>query len=177
MSVLIKDIQRNANEIIRIEVSEFKGKELINIRIWYVAARDNDGNEIYKPTQKGIALDIAEFDELRKSIDKLAAYINDRKSGWFQISRIRKTGRIIQKVFLTRTKLMILNRENNQNSILRNAISSFTSWSLMKFVRVFISLLQKSCPRSSLLFFINFARLISPNSSPSRFLASVIPSV
>jgi len=81
MSVLIKDIQRNANEIIRIEVSEFKGKELINIRIWYVAARDNDGNEIYKPTQKGIALDIAEFDELRKGIDKLTAYINDKRSG------------------------------------------------------------------------------------------------
>ncbi len=80
MSVLIKDIQRNANEIIRIEVSEFKGKELINIRIWYVAARDNDGNEIYKPTQKGIALDIAEFDELRKGIDKLEAYIKDRKT-------------------------------------------------------------------------------------------------
>ena len=81
MSVLIKDIQRNSNEIIRIEVSEFKGKELINIRIWYVAARDNDGNEVYKPTQKGIALDIAEFDELRKGIDKLEVYIKDRKSG------------------------------------------------------------------------------------------------
>ena len=81
MSVLIKDIQRNASEIIRIEVSEFKGKELINIRIWYVAARDNDGNEIYKPTQKGIALDITEFDELRKGIDKLSAYINDKKTG------------------------------------------------------------------------------------------------
>lgn len=80
MSVLIKDIQRNANEIIRIEVSEFKGKELINIRIWYVAARDNEGNEIYKPTQKGIALDIAEFEELRKGIDKLELYIKDRKS-------------------------------------------------------------------------------------------------
>ncbi|NLV67215.1 MAG: hypothetical protein GXY14_06025 [Spirochaetes bacterium] len=81
MAVLIKDIQRNANEIIRIEVSEFKGKELINIRIWYVAARDNDGNEIYKPTQKGIALDIAEFDELRKGIDKLEAYIKDSNTG------------------------------------------------------------------------------------------------
>lgn len=81
MSVLIKDIQRNANEIIRIEVSEFKGKELINIRIWYVAARDKDGNEIYKPTQKGIALDIAEFEELRSGIEKLAEYVKDRKSG------------------------------------------------------------------------------------------------
>ena len=81
MSILIKDIQRNASEIIRIEVSEFKGKELINIRIWYVASRDNDGKEIYKPTQKGIALDIAEFEELRKGIDKLAVYIKDRNSG------------------------------------------------------------------------------------------------
>jgi len=81
MSVLIKDIQRNANEIIRIEVSEFKGKELINIRIWYVAARDNNGNEIYKPTQKGIALDIAEFGELKNGIDKLAMYIQDKTAG------------------------------------------------------------------------------------------------
>lgn len=81
MSILIKDIQRNASEIIRIEVSEFKGKELINIRIWYVAARDNEGNEIYKPTQKGIALDIAEFEELREGIDKLSVYINDKKIG------------------------------------------------------------------------------------------------
>ncbi len=81
MPILIKDIQRNASEIIRIEVSEFKGKELINIRIWYVAARDKDGNEIYKPTQKGIALDLAEFDELKKGIDKLAVYIKDKNTG------------------------------------------------------------------------------------------------
>jgi hypothetical protein len=81
MAVLIKDIQRNNNEIIRIEVSEFKGKELINLRIWYVAGRDMDGNEIYKPTQKGVALNIAEFAELKDGIRKLEAYINDRTSG------------------------------------------------------------------------------------------------
>ena len=78
MSILIKDIQRNSNEIIRIEVSEFKGKELINIRIWYVAGRDMDGNDIYKPTQKGVALNISEFKELQDGIDKLAAYIKDK---------------------------------------------------------------------------------------------------
>ena len=80
MPVLIKDIQRNAGEIIRIEVSEFKGKELINIRIWYLAGRDSSGNDVYKPTQKGVALNISEFKELRDGIDKLEAYINDKES-------------------------------------------------------------------------------------------------
>jgi hypothetical protein len=81
MAVLIKDIQRNNNEIIRIEVSEFKGKELINLRIWYVAGRDMDGTDIYKPTQKGVALNISEFAELKDGIDKLEAYIKDKSSG------------------------------------------------------------------------------------------------
>ncbi len=81
MPVLIKDIIRNNNEIIRIEVSEFKGKELINLRIWYVAGRDMDGNDIYKPTQKGVALNISEFAELKEGIDKLEAYIRDKKTG------------------------------------------------------------------------------------------------
>ena len=35
MGQIIADIERNNREIIRIEVSEFKGKELINLRIWF----------------------------------------------------------------------------------------------------------------------------------------------
>ena len=80
MSVLIKDIQRNSKEIIRIEVSEFKGRELINLRIWF-ADRDASGNDIYKPTQKGVALNITEFAELKDGIDRLGAYIKDRNAG------------------------------------------------------------------------------------------------
>jgi len=81
MSVLIKDIQRNSSEIIRIEVSEFKGKELINIRIWYQAVDEKSGDVVYKPTQKGVALNIAEFEQLKDGIDKLGLYIRDRHSG------------------------------------------------------------------------------------------------
>jgi hypothetical protein len=81
MPVLIKDIKRNNNEIIRVEVSEYKGKELINIRIWYVADRDSEGKDIYKPTQKGVALNISEFSALKDAINKLEAYINDRHHG------------------------------------------------------------------------------------------------
>ena len=78
MSVIIKDIKKNNNEIIRIEVSEFKGRELINIRIWYQSI-DGKGDVVYKPTQKGIALNLSEYDELRDGIEKLKNYIDDHK--------------------------------------------------------------------------------------------------
>ncbi|MCU0822741.1 MAG: transcriptional coactivator p15/PC4 family protein [Spirochaetes bacterium] len=80
MSTIIKDIQRNNNEIIRIEISEFKGNELINLRIWYQAI-DENGNVIYKPTQKGVALNINKYDELKEAINKVEEYINDKKAG------------------------------------------------------------------------------------------------
>lgn len=80
MSVIIKDIKKNNNEIIRIEVSEFKGRDLINIRIWFQSI-DGQGNVIYKPTQKGITLNLNEYDELRDGIERLKNYIDDTKSG------------------------------------------------------------------------------------------------
>ena len=81
MSILIKDVKRNNNEIIRIEVSEFKGRELINIRIWYQTIDHASGDVIYKPTQKGVALNINEYEELKDGIDKIGEYIKDSKAG------------------------------------------------------------------------------------------------
>jgi len=80
MSVIIKDIAKVNNEIIRIEISEFKGKELINIRIWYQSF-DNNGNVEYKPTQKGVAINISQFNELRDGIEKINNYLKDKESG------------------------------------------------------------------------------------------------
>ncbi len=81
MSTLIKDVKRNNNEIIRIEVSEFKGRELINIRIWYQSIDRNSGDVVYKPTQKGVALNISEYEELKDGIDKIGEYIKDSAAG------------------------------------------------------------------------------------------------
>lgn len=83
MGQIIKDIQRNNREIIRIEVSEFKGNELINLRIWYQAI-DSNGDVIYKPTQKGVAINISHYTELKEGIDKIAEYIKDKESGYIQ---------------------------------------------------------------------------------------------
>ena len=81
MGVVIKEIQRNSNEIIRIEVSEFKGHELINIRIWYSSIDSNTGELTYKPTQKGVALNIEHFAELKDGIARLEHYITDKVQG------------------------------------------------------------------------------------------------
>ncbi len=80
MGVIIKDIERNSKEIIRIEVSEYKGVELINLRIWY-SSIDSNGDMIYKPTQKGVALNISKYEELREGIEKIDEYIKDKEAG------------------------------------------------------------------------------------------------
>ena len=82
MGALIKEIQKNNSEIIKIEVSEFEGRELINIRIWYRSKMidQTTGDYVYKPTQKGISLDISKFAELKEGIDALGNFIADMKT-------------------------------------------------------------------------------------------------
>ena len=81
MSTIIKDIEKNSKEIIRVDISEFKGQELINLRVWFSSFDDN-GNLVYKPTQKGIAINISKYNELKEGIDKIGEYINDKKNGY-----------------------------------------------------------------------------------------------
>ena len=77
MSDIIKDIQKNSKEIIRVEVSEFKGMQLINLRIWFQVI-DEKGDITYKPSQKGVALNINHYNELKDAIDKIGNYIQDK---------------------------------------------------------------------------------------------------
>jgi hypothetical protein len=81
VSVIIKDIEKNNKEIIRIEVSEFKGMELINLRVWFQVLDDN-GNVVYKPSQKGIAINISKYKELKEGIDKIGEYLKDKDTGF-----------------------------------------------------------------------------------------------
>lgn len=64
MSGIIKDIDKGKGEIIRVEISEFKGKKLLNLRVWYT-----DANGEYKPTQKGIAIPPELYDQVKEAIN------------------------------------------------------------------------------------------------------------
>jgi len=71
MSEIIKDIEKNKREIIRIEISEYNNKEYINIRVWY---KDDDSGE-YKPTQKGVAVRLDKYNELMEGLNQVSEYI------------------------------------------------------------------------------------------------------
>jgi hypothetical protein len=63
---LIADISKNSRETLRIQLTEFKGYELVNLRIWY---RPDDGEEL-RPGNKGFTLRVEKLPELRAAIDK-----------------------------------------------------------------------------------------------------------
>jgi Transcriptional Coactivator p15 (PC4) len=56
---------RNRAEHVRVELSEYKGHSLINVRIWQTGT---DG--IDRPTTKGIALSVRKLPELASALAK-----------------------------------------------------------------------------------------------------------
>ncbi|NBU98807.1 MAG: transcriptional regulator [Spirochaetia bacterium] len=61
----IARIERAKGECLRIMISEYKGKKLLNIRIWYT---DKEGE--LKPTQKGITLSPEDYEAFKNGIDE-----------------------------------------------------------------------------------------------------------
>ena len=59
--------KNNRGEVIRVRLSEFKGRELIDIRTWY---RAEDGE--LRPSSKGISFNSELFPELKAAVDKLS---------------------------------------------------------------------------------------------------------
>jgi hypothetical protein len=47
----MKEIRKNKSEVIRIQLKEYEGHKLIDLRVWY---EDKETGE-YKPTKKGIS--------------------------------------------------------------------------------------------------------------------------
>ncbi len=61
---IIRDIDKGAGEIIRVEISEFKGQKYLNLRVWYMDQK----TEEYKPTQKGITVKPELYDDIKAAI-------------------------------------------------------------------------------------------------------------
>jgi len=63
---IIQDIDKGSGEIIRIEISEYKGQNYLNLRVWYT---DKNSGE-FKPTQKGITVKPELFPQLKEAVLK-----------------------------------------------------------------------------------------------------------
>jgi len=64
MSEVIASFEKNSMEEVRVSLTEFKGKDLIDLRVYY---QPEDGEE-KRPTKKGITISPEKFPELKKAI-------------------------------------------------------------------------------------------------------------
>lgn len=62
------EIQKNTREVIRIAREDFRGNDIINLRVFY----DAGGGE-YRPTKKGVAFSAALLPEILKALGSLEA--------------------------------------------------------------------------------------------------------
>jgi len=65
---LIAEFQKNAAEVVRVYLTEFKGSSYFDIRIWFQEAPGEPGN--LKPTKKGLCLNVEFLDDLKGAIEK-----------------------------------------------------------------------------------------------------------
>ncbi|HZX11348.1 MAG TPA: transcriptional coactivator p15/PC4 family protein [Acidobacteriota bacterium] len=75
--MIIKEIEKSDTEKIRVELSEFKGKQYLNFRILFKDEKDDS----WKYTKKGITLSVDLVDDLKKGIDKAASQIYESLPG------------------------------------------------------------------------------------------------
>ena len=77
--MLVSKFKKNALEEVRTEISEYEGEQYINIRIWYDASEN--GQPEFRPSQKGITLNISLYDDLKDAVLKAGKEIEKQLPG------------------------------------------------------------------------------------------------
>lgn len=79
--MVISEFKKNANEVVRISLTEFKGHKLLDIRVFYDVSENQDPDR--RPSKKGISLSVDLFEDLKEGIEKAGKAIekNQRKPG------------------------------------------------------------------------------------------------
>ena len=71
MNKVITEMEKSGNEKIKFSLTEFKGKNYVDLRVYY---EDDEGD--WKPTKKGITVPLAQFHELAKNVNTLEVYLS-----------------------------------------------------------------------------------------------------
>jgi Transcriptional Coactivator p15 (PC4) len=62
----VAEVPKNSREVLRVELTEFKGHQLVSLRIWYRPEDDQD----LRPGNKGFAMRVEKLPELAAAIDR-----------------------------------------------------------------------------------------------------------
>jgi hypothetical protein len=72
---IVASFQKNKYEEVRFQIKEYKGKDLIDIRIW----TDVKGADQKIPTTKGVTMNISHFPDLKKGLLELERVLKVHK--------------------------------------------------------------------------------------------------
>ena len=67
---LVYEFRKNATEKVKVELLNYRGTEVINIRVFY---KNDAAKGEWRPTQRGITMRVDRITELKKAIDKAYA--------------------------------------------------------------------------------------------------------
>lgn len=74
MSDIIGEIKKNSGEKIVVSTGKYKGKQRIDIRTYFLSETEEE--EPWKPTKKGINLDVEQWNEFKKLIEAIDGKVN-----------------------------------------------------------------------------------------------------
>lgn len=74
MPDVVAEMEKSFNEKILFSVSEFKGKQYADIRIYY---EDDEGE--WKPTKKGVTVSLDSFAEFVEHVQALESHLKTQK--------------------------------------------------------------------------------------------------
>ncbi|MGB7296273.1 MAG: transcriptional coactivator p15/PC4 family protein [Candidatus Aminicenantales bacterium] len=75
----ISEFNKNPAELIRLTLTEFKGKRYLSIWTFYDASKTETPD--WRPSKKGLCLSVDLLGELKEAIDKVAACVEDGDRG------------------------------------------------------------------------------------------------
>lgn len=75
MNKLVATFPKNKFEEVRVQIKEFKGYDLVDIRV-YTALKDSEEKI---PTGKGLSLNVSHFYDLKKAVLELETALKENK--------------------------------------------------------------------------------------------------
>ena len=73
MDELIEQFEKNATEVVRVSLTEYRGRKLVDVRVYYA---DNEGQ--YRPTKKGVSLSVDVYPDFKRAMLALEKILLER---------------------------------------------------------------------------------------------------
>lgn len=74
MDEVIAQFEKNATEVVRLSLTEYRGHKLVDIRVYY---SDDEGQ--FRPTKKGVSLAVGLYADFQRAVHALEKVLLDRK--------------------------------------------------------------------------------------------------